>query len=364
MKNKIYSYFEYVVTNGINPKPNQPVEIVTSSYINKYVDILQEVLNDHGVNEIIISYIDGDEIEHEINTSWNDYLDRMIHMYLYLISKSFARISLSSPFTMPLVRTAAVDKYKANSYKLSFVYEYFLSVKSQHTIAAVPNVNWAIRLGMTEDELFDEILNMSYKSSALENILDSLNSLNIKTLNFKTGLGTNLSIGLTNNFSFTGKRWKTIDNVEFEPNIPSLEIFTAPNKYLVNGRLVSAKPLYYKGSFIKNYYIDFKDGLAYPSESIKSIMSIDDGLKYVGEVALCLNINDKIFQSTLLDENTGSHLALGNAYLNGITEIDKINKSLYHIDLVFGTNDLFCSAITKNNKDIILIKDGKLIYEI
>ncbi len=364
MKDRIYEYFDYVVTKGINPKPNQPVEIITSSYINNYLEILLNVLHDHGIGEIIISYIDGKEIEEEINFSWNDYLDRMIHMYNKLINNNFARITLSSPFTIPLTRTDEVDKYKANSYKLSFVLDYFLSLKSQHTIASVPNSNWARRLDMTEEELFDEILNMSYKTSKLETILDKLNELNIKKLYFETGLGTKLAVGLTNNFSFIGKRWKTLDKVMFEPNIPSLEIFTAPSKYEVTGRLVSSKPLYYKGNKINNYYIDFIDGRAIPSNEIEKLLSIDEGLYFAGEIALCLNIDKKIYQSILLDENTGSHLALGNAYLYGIEEIDKINKSLYHIDLVFGTDDLLCKAFTENDEEIIIIKDGKLVYGI
>jgi len=120
-----------------------------------------------------------------------------------------------------------------------------------------------------------------------------------------------------------------------------------------------------------NYKINEEDVITF-----HHIIKVEDGGEYIKENGALLTeraheylhyierVDKKIYQSILLDENTGSHLALGNAYLYGIEEIDKINKSLYHIDLVFGTDDLLCKAFTENNKEIIIIKDGKLVYGI
>ena len=81
---------------------------------------------------------------------------------------------------------------------------------------------------------------------------------------------------------------------------------------------------------------------------------------YSGEIALVLDFNPFLFYSTIMDENSGCHLALGNGYKEGAIELDKINSSKYHIDLVFGTNDICVYGIDNKGNNIPLIIDGKL----
>ena len=120
--------------------------------------------------------------------------------------------------------------------------------------------------------------------------------------------------------------------------------------------------LYYKNRLIYYYEIIFKNGKIICQKGLDELLSLDDNLYSAGEIALVLDYDNFLYLTTILDENTGCHLALGNGYRDGIKELDKINVSKYHIDLVFGTDDTICDAITYDNKTIRLIENNKFVY--
>ena len=47
---------------------------------------------------------------------------------------------------------------------------------------------------------------------------------------------------------------------EFNPNMPTEEIFTMPKKTGVNGKVFATKPLDYNGTLIENFWFLFQDG--------------------------------------------------------------------------------------------------------
>ena len=74
--------------------------------------------------------------------------------------------------------------------------------------------------------------------------------------------------------------------------------------------------------------------------------------------------DDMVFYNTLLDENTATHLALGNSYNLGIkkSERGRINRSKYHIDLPFGTNDIMISFLDKNDNLLAVFNNNEVIF--
>ena len=198
--------------------------------------------------------------------------------------------------------------------------------------------------------------------------IDKLNKLNIKKLIYKNKLGTNLEIGLTNNI------WRgansLINGQYLIVNIPSEEIFTAPDKTKINGIVYSSKPLIYNGSIIDEFWIKFKDGIVIDYDAkkgknvLKSIIDIKGG-NSLGEVALVdknspISKSNILFYETLYDENASCHLALGEGFLE--CSKDKkpkwLNKSDTHVDFMIGTDDLNIEAIT-NNGNVTIMKNGK-----
>ena len=255
---KISNYFSYCVKEGLNLQQNQVVEIVGSSYLNDYINLLADACRPY-TNEILINYTDGKILEDKIIDGYHKHISNDIKRYKKLIKKGFARIVLTSPFT-PAISLNEFDilEYKNCIRELQFVNDYFIALKSQKTIIAVSNCYWAAKLQITEETLWNEIFNFMDVKANLNS--KKLSDLKLKKLKFETKLGTNLTVSLTKNFEFQNKYQITKNGIKFSPNVPCLEIYTAPSKYGVNGILVSSKPVYYKGYVVDNYRIKFKNG--------------------------------------------------------------------------------------------------------
>ena len=93
------------------------------------------------------------------------------------------------------------------------------------------------------------------------------------------------------------------------------------------------------------------------SYGLDKILRLDENMKYCGEVAIVIPKHDYFFKNTLLDENMGCHLALGCGFNSSSNEL--INNSIYHVDLIFGTDDINCVAYTHDNDKVVIIENGK-----
>ena len=148
----------------------------------------------------------------------------------------------------------------------------------------------------------------------------------------------------------------------------------------LNGVVYSTKPLNYGGSLIDDFKIEFKDGRVVDYEAkigqeiLKDLLDIDEGAKYLGEVALVphsspISTSNIIFYNTLFDENASCHLAFGKAYPTslqggeGMTEEELemagVNNSLTHEDFMIGSSDLSIVGTTYDDEKIQIFKDGE-----
>lgn len=173
------------------------------------------------------------------------------------------------------------------------------------------------------------------------------------------------------------------NGVFFVPNIPTEEVFTMPHKDLVNGIVVSTKPLSYQGTLIEDFSLTFENGKVtdYKArvgyDALKSLIELDEGSSRLGEVALISNDSpisnlNVLFYDTLFDENASCHLALGNAYSmnvkNGVNmneeELQKLgyNKSITHVDFMFGSSDMEIYGTTYDDKKVEIFKKGNFVF--
>ena len=124
-----------------------------------------------------------------------------------------------------------------------------------------------------------------------------------------------------------------------EYNIPDGEVFTAPVKDSVNGKLSYNCPAVYQGIAYDGIVLEFKDGKIVKAtcqgntEALNKVLDSDEGARYIGEFAL--GVNPEVLQpmrDTLFDEKiAGSfHFTPGQAYEN----CNNDNKSQVHWDLV------------------------------
>ena len=259
-------------------------------------------------------------------------------------------------------------------------------------IAIVPNELWARDIFKDEDEPLQKfwdtlesicMLNSEDPVKAWDEFLnkqqemqDKLNALQIKKLHYKNSLGTDLTITLPND-----ALWASGASGKWIVNMPSYEIFTTPDYHETEGIVYASKPLNYSGKEIKDFNITFKKGKAVKWSAkegydvLSEIITGDKLSSYLGEAALVnydspISNTNKIFKTTLIDENAACHIALGSGFLECLKDSDKldqkeldkrgINSSKNHVDFMIGTKDLTIEAETKDG-NVVIMKNGNLI---
>lgn len=123
-----------------------------------------------------------------------------------------------------------------------------------------------------------------------------------------------------------------------EMNIPDGELYTAPVRNSVNGRISYNTPSLQSGFVFENICFEFKDGKIISASSndtqrLNRILDTDEGARFVGEFSFGLNPYILFpMKETLFDEKiSGSiHFTPGNAY----ADCDNGNRSSVHWDLV------------------------------
>ncbi len=272
----------------------------------------------------------------------------------------------------------------------------------QWSIVAVPNPAWAKKVFPNHDEetamkmLWDAILKTVYldetndivevwkkHSDSIQKHVKILNDYNFKNLHFKNSKGTDLHVELILDHVWAGGSENTTSSIQFNPNMPTEEVFTMPLKTGVNGTVVSTKPLNYQGKLVDEFTITFKDGKAVDytasnnGEAIKNILEFDEGSSFLGEVALIsydspISNSGILFYDTLFDENASCHLALGSAYpmsvKDGVNlseeELAKlgVNISMTHVDFMFGSSDMSVVGECFDGKKVEVFKNGNFVF--
>ena len=227
--------------------------------------------------------------------------------------------------------------------------------------------------------------NWKEHNSNLKKRYDYLNVLNLKSLHYESGNGTNFTVGLIPGCKFLGGGEVTTGGQFFNPNIPSEEIFTSPKAGEADGIVYATKPLSYQGQLIENFWIRFRNGRAVDvgaekkEDLLRKMISMDDGASKLGECALIpfdspINNTGILFYNTLFDENASCHLALGHGFSNLLEGFEKltneectargINDSMIHVDFMIGAPDLSITGTTADGKSVPVFKNGGWAVEL
>ena len=273
--------------------------------------------------------------------------------------------------------------------------------KYQWCIAAVPGKKWAkkvfpeLRASTAVEKLWESILSTSRAdgddpieawnehNSDLKKRCDYINSLGAVELRYHSENGTDFKVGLIPEAQFLGGSEKTIGGVEFNPNIPSEEVFTSPMRGKAEGTVVATRPLSYRGELIENFSMTFKDGKVVDvkaeknEELLRKMISMDENSAYLGECAFIpqdspIQNTGITFFETLFDENASCHIALGAGFENCIRGYEEktleecramgINDSMIHVDFMIGAPDLSIDAVGADGKVYPLFRDGNWAF--
>lgn len=239
---------------------------------------------------------------------------------------------------------------------------------------------WEVIFQVTRVDQPDPIQAWKTHNAFLANTVQLLNARQYEQLTYRSASsGTQLTVRLPRNHVWHGGSAFSSSGNEFNPNMPTEEVFTMPHKDGVDGIVYSTKPLNYGGTLIRNFSLTFQEGKVVDfdaeegMDTLKHLLDTDDGSRRLGEVALVpfespISRMNHIFYNTLFDENASCHLALGEAYpttIAGGTELSReelaargANSSLTHEDFMIGTADLQIVGRMADGKEEAVFEAG------
>jgi len=208
------------------------------------------------------------------------------------------------------------------------------------------------------------------RQDVLVAVSERLTARRFDMLHFE-GPGTDLRVGLLPTSRWLAARFETVDGIVHMPNLPSEEVFTAPDPARVEGVVRSTKPLVVGDAIIRGLRARFEGGRAVSIEAdeggelLTRYAQRDDGASRLGEVALVdaagrIGPLDTVFYDTLIDENAASHVALGSAYVftAGEEDRERINRSQIHIDFMIGSPEVDVVGLTSDGERVPVLCGG------
>lgn len=281
--------------------------------------------------------------------------------------------------------------------KISKPYRDAIDNKHQWCIAAVPGEAWAKKVHpelskrAAVEQLWKDIL-YTARADGENPIADweehnrdlkarskYLNDLHLRELRYHSANGTDFKVGLIPTAEFHAGRDTTMQGVVYDPNMPTEEVFTSPDRRTAEGIVYATKPLSYQGQLIENFSVRFEKGRAVEVKAekgqdvLEQIISMDEGCHYLGECALVpkespIHQSGLLFYNTLFDENAACHLALGFGFdecVKGFENMTKeelyeigVNDAGNHTDFMIGSDDLSIDGVDEHGNVHPFFRNG------
>lgn len=397
-------YAELITKVGVNVQEGQTIVLNISVEQAPLARLITASAYALGAAEVVVQWSD-DTIQREFLT--HAQTERLTEAPQYKIdqaddwvAKGASRISVVSADPSAL---AGVDATRIASYQAA-VGKAMINLrkasqanKISWTVVAAASPAWAKQVfpDKSETEATEALWDQIFKTTriyeedpikawqthdkTLRTKAEYLNEEQFDALHY-TAPGTDLTIGLPKNHNWEGAGSLNSRGEEFMANMPTEEVFTAPDARRINGYISSTKPLSYAGTIISGMKFTFENGkvVDFSAEKgqdvLKSLLDIDEGAKSLGEVALVphhspISSSGIIFFNTLFDENASNHLALGSAYafsLNGGTEMTEeelaqagLNRSQTHVDFMVGSGEMSIDGIREDGTRVPIFRNGE-----
>ena len=397
-------YARVILESCLKIEKGQPLFISYNIERQDFVDIVIEIAKELGVTDIycdvsdpykkhdLLKELEVDELKklpYWNKEKWNEYGEK---------DAAFLMLASENPGLMKDIDSKKLSEITKYAYSTRKVFD-DLRDKSilAWCIAAVPTKDWADALNMSVEDLWNKIFAVcnidkddpvkiwEEKNELLRIRAEKLTNYDFKTLKYSSSNGTDFSIDLPKDCVWASGYEKLANGKRVLVNFPTEEVFTSPDYKSANGIVYSSKPLSYQDNIIDKFNVSFKEGKVVSCHAevgetiLKEMINICENSDYLGEIALVpydspISNSNQVFLETLFDENAACHIALGDSFPECVKNGPSISKDvLYneynlnkcdsHVDFMIGTKDLDITGITKDNKKVLIFKNGNFTEE-
>jgi aminopeptidase len=250
-------------------------------------------------------------------------------------------------------------------------------------VVAAPNEGWAQQVfGEPDVERLWEMVAFTMRldepdpkaawrsqGDRLKQRADALNALRADALRYR-GPGTDLTVGLLPTSHWDGGGSETASGIHFIANLPTEEVFTAPDCRRAEGTIRSTMPLVTRGQIVRGLELTFEDGRIVNVEAetgaelVRGQLATVENADRLGEVALVTGESrvgrlQTLLYDTLFDENATCHIAYGSGYPSSVEGEpgEGLNVANIHVDFMVGGPELEVDAVLADGTAVPLIRE-------
>ncbi|HFI0506482.1 TPA: aminopeptidase [Streptococcus suis] len=404
-KENLAKYAKLLVSTGINVQPGHTVQLTIGVEQAELARLIVKEAYAHGAKEVLVNWLD-DVIARERLVNVDVELLEQVHPQRitemnYLLERKASRLVVLSddPGAYDGVDPEKLSRNaRALSQALQPMRQATQANKVSWTLGAASGLEWAKKVfpnAASDEEAVDLLWDQIFKTCRIyeEDPIKAWEEhearlvAKAKVLNDEQFVklhyiapGTDLVLGMPKNHLWEAAGSVNAQGEHFIANMPTEEVFTAPDYRVADGYVTSTKPLSYNGNIIEGIKVTFKDGEIVDvtaekgDEVMKKLVFDNAGARGLGEVALVpdkspISQSGVTFFNTLFDENASNHLAIGQAYafsIEGGTEMSQeelkeagLNRSDVHVDFMIGSNKMNIDGIREDGTRVPIFRDGE-----
>ena len=398
-KENLEKYAKLLVANGINVQPGHTLALSIDVEQRELAHLIVKEAYALGAHEVIVQWTDDvinrEKFLHAPIERLNNVPEYKIAEMNYLLENKASRLGVRSSDPGALNGVDA-DKLSASAKAMGLAMKPMRiatqSNKVSWTVAAAAGLEWAKKVfsnAASDEEAVDLLWDQIFKTcrvyeedpvkaweehaAILKSKAEMLNKEQFSSLHY-TAPGTDLTLGLPKNHVWESAGAINAQGEGFLPNMPTEEVFTAPDFRRADGYVTSTKPLSYNGNIIEGIKVTFKDGQIVDitaekgDQVMKDLVFENAGARALVPDPSPISQSGITFFNTLFDENASNHLAIGAAYATSVVggaemseeelEAVGLNRSDVHVDFMIGSNQMDIDGIREDGTRVPLFRNG------